>query len=226
MVRAIMESRRVSSKIKFTNQGNNFPTNQKTMNKKTLYGKEARASVLNGVKKIAQAVKVTLGPSGRNVLLSESILVDYGMRSLPIHITKDGVTVAKAFEVDDVFEKPGVEIVKEAAKKSVDQSGTERHLTVVLLEAIVERGVKLIDEGANPMEVKKGIDSAVEDVVNSLALMSVPVRGNLGESGRLPLSQPTMMLRLLIGLRKHLRRRLVTMELLTLKRAGGQRQNC
>lgn len=149
------------------------------MNKKTLYGKDARASILNGIKKIAKAVKVTLGPAGRNVLLAESVLVEYSTRSLPVHITKDGVTVAKAFEVDDFFEKPGVEMVKEAAKKSVEQSGDGTTSTVVLLEAIVERGVELINGGANPMLIKKGIDAAVETVVDSLNLMSTPVRGNI-----------------------------------------------
>ena len=149
------------------------------MNKKTLYGLDARAKVLDGVKKIAAAVKCTLGPMGRNVLISQSMVVDYGVHSLPVRVSKDGYTVTKYFELDDPFEKPGVLLIKECAQKSVDQSGDGTTTTVVLAEAIVEEGIKLIDAGANPMELKKQIDSAVENVVGELKKMAIPIKGDI-----------------------------------------------
>lgn len=150
------------------------------MNKQTLYGEKARTAVLAGVKKIAAAVKVTLGPLGRNVLVSQSMVVDYGVHNLPIRITKDGYNVTKAFEINDnPFEQAGVLMVKEAAQKSVDQSGDGTTTTVLLLEAIVEKGVELVNAGANPMELKKGIDKAVEYVVSELAKMATPIKGDI-----------------------------------------------
>src|SRR5689334_20898554 len=125
------------------------------MRKQTLYGKQARAAIMEGVKKIAAAVKCTLGPSGRNVLISQSMVVDYGVHSLPIHITKDGYTTAKGFDLDDPHEKAGVLLIKEAAQKSVDQSGDGTTTTVVLAEAIAAKGIELIEEGCNPMELKR-----------------------------------------------------------------------
>lgn len=118
------------------------------MNKKTLYGAEARAKLLSGVKKIAAAVKVTLGPMGRNVLISQSMVIDYGVHNLPIHVTKDGYTTTRAFEInDDPFEQAGVLMIKEAAQKSVDQAGDGTTTTVVLAEAIVERLLNLLLKG-------------------------------------------------------------------------------
>lgn len=149
------------------------------MLKKTLYGTDARAKVLDGVRKISKAVKATLGPSGRNVLISQSAVIDYGVHNLPIEVSKDGYRVTQRFDLDDPFEKAGVLLVKEAAQKSVDQSGDGTTTTVLLLEAIVERGVKLIDGGANPMELKRGIDKAVEYVVGRLAEMATPIKGNV-----------------------------------------------
>lgn len=150
------------------------------MNKQTLYGEKARTAVLAGVKKIAAAVKVTLGPLGRNVLVSQSMVVDYGVHNLPIRITKDGFNVTRAFEINDSpFEQAGVLMVKEAAQKSVDQSGDGTTTTVLLLEAIVEKGVELVNAGANPMELKRGIDKAVEYVVSELAKMATPIKGDI-----------------------------------------------
>lgn len=150
------------------------------MNKKTLYGKDAREAVLSGVKKISAAVKVTLGPMGRNVLVSQSMVIDYGVHNLPIKITKDGYNVTKAFEINDnPFEQAGVLMVKEAAQKTVDQAGDGTTTTVLLLEAIVEKGIELVNNGANPMELKKGIDKAVEYVVAELAKMAIPIKGDL-----------------------------------------------
>lgn len=150
------------------------------MNRKTLYGTEARNAVLNGVRKIVDAVKVTLGPQGRNVLISQSMIVDYGVHNLPIRVTKDGVSVAQAFELaDEPFEKAGVLMVKEAAQKTVDQAGDGTTTCCVLLEAIVREGAILIEQGANPMEVKKSIDKSVEGVVAKLKEMAIPIKGNI-----------------------------------------------
>lgn len=149
------------------------------MNKKAFYGSNARAKVMAGVNKIADAVCVTLGPSGRNVLISQSMIVDYGTHSLPIHISKDGFTVAKAFDLDDPFEKPGVLMAKECTQRTVDQAGDGTTTTLVLMRAIVNEGVKLIEAGANPMQLKKEIDEAVEYVVSELKKMAIPVKGDI-----------------------------------------------
>src|SRR6201992_4549144 len=138
------------------------------MIKKTLYGKEAREKIMDGVRKICAAVKVTLGPNGRLVLISQSAIFDYSVHNLPIHLTKDGYMPARSFDVEDYFEKAGLVLVKEAAQKTVDQAGDGTTTTCVLLEAIVEAGIKLIDEGANPMELKKVIDAEVQSVVDYL----------------------------------------------------------
>lgn len=149
------------------------------MRKKTLYGEEARQAIMDGVKKIAAAVKCTLGPSGRNVLISQSMVVDYGVHSLPIHITKDGYTTTKGFDLDDPHEKAGVLLIKEAAHKSVDQSGDGTTTTVVLAEAIAAKGIELISKGYNPMELKRGIDKAVESAVEQIKAMATPLKGNI-----------------------------------------------
>jgi chaperonin GroEL len=150
------------------------------MNKKTLYGAEARAKLLSGVKKIAAAVKVTLGPMGRNVLISQSMVIDYGIHNLPIHITKDGYTTTRAFEInDDPFEQAGVLMIKEAAQKSVDQAGDGTTTTVVLAEAIVAKAIESIDKGANPVELKRSIDKGVLEVVAQLKAMATPIKGNI-----------------------------------------------
>lgn len=149
------------------------------MFKRVLYGKEAREKILSGVNKIVDAVAVTLGPSGRNVLIANSIVVDYGMHSLPINVTKDGYRTTKAFDVNDEFEKVGVNLVKEAAQKTVDLAGDGTTSTCVLLRAIVVEAMKMIESGSNPMELKKGIDAAVELVVAQLKKTSVPISENV-----------------------------------------------
>lgn len=149
------------------------------MNKKTLYGAEARSKLLSGVKKIAAAVKVTLGPMGRNVLISQSMVVDYGVHNLPIHVTKDGYTTTRAFQInDDPFEQAGVLMIQEAAQKSVDQAGDGTTTTVVLAEAIVAKAIEAIDKGGNPVELKRSIDKGVQEVVEQLKQMAVPIKGN------------------------------------------------
>lgn len=145
------------------------------MLKETLYGAAARTKILDGVKKITAAIKCTLGPLGRNVMISQSMVVDYGVHNLPIHITKDGYNTARAFDLKDPFEKAGVLMVKEACQKTVDQAGDGTTTTAVLLEAIVEEGITLIEAGANPMELKRGIDKAVEYVVEELKKTAVKI---------------------------------------------------
>lgn len=156
------------------------------MLKKYLFGPDARAKLLAGVKKIAAAVKVTLGPSGRNVLISTSHVADYGVHNNPIHVTKDGVTVSSAFKITDCpFEQAGVMMVQEAALKSVDQAGDGTTTTVVLTEAIVEKSMELIEKGANPMELKRDIDKAVAYFVDELKKMSTPVKGDMNRIGQI-----------------------------------------
>jgi chaperonin GroEL len=149
------------------------------MYKQTLFGKEAREKVLDGINKITDVVSVTLGAKGRNVIISKGEVIDYGTYVFPNHVTKDGVTCAKAFDVTDPFEKVGVMAVKEAAEKSVSQSGDGTTTTCVLLRAIAKEGMRLIDEGANPMELKRGIDEAVKYVIQELKKISVSVKGDV-----------------------------------------------
>jgi chaperonin GroEL len=145
------------------------------MLKETLYGAAARTKILEGVKEITAAIKCTLGPLGRNVMISQSMIIDYGVHNLPIHVTKDGYNTARAFDLKDPFKKAGVLMVKEACQKTVDQAGDGTTTTAVLLEAIVEEGIKLIEAGANPMELKRGIDKAVEYVVEELKKAAVQI---------------------------------------------------
>jgi chaperonin GroEL len=149
------------------------------MRKQTLYGKEARDKIFEGVKKIAAAVKVTLGPMGRNVLIAQSMVVDYGVHAMPLYSTKDGYRTTRGFDLDEPFERAGVMMVKECAQKTVDEAGDGTTTTVVLLEAIVEQGLALINQGQNPMELKRGIDKAVEYFVSELKKMATPISGNI-----------------------------------------------
>ena len=134
------------------------------------YDEEARSQILRGVNKLADAVKVTLGPKGRNVIINKS----FGSPT----ITKDGVTVAKELEFKDRFENLGAVMVKEVASKTSDIAGDGTTTATVLAQAIVREGTKNIAAGANPMEVKKGIDRAVEAVVEELRKQSTSVSGS------------------------------------------------
>lgn len=145
------------------------------MNKKVLYGREARNKLLSGINKIANAVAVTLGPRGRNVLVAQSIVVDYGTHGLPIEVTKDGYRVTRRFDVEDFFEKAGINLAKECAQKSVDQSGDGTTSTVILMRHIVMEGLKAIEAGANPMQLKKEIDAGVAHVVSLLKTKAVQI---------------------------------------------------
>ncbi len=136
--------------------------------KQLKYGVKARESILNGVNTLANAVKVTLGPKGRNVLIEKSF-------GAPV-ITKDGVTVAKEVEVKDKFENMGAQMVKEVASKTSDVAGDGTTTATVLAQAIFTEGAKLVAAGSNPMEIKRGIDKSVAAVVAELANIAKPTK--------------------------------------------------
>jgi len=135
--------------------------------KKIAYGTDARAAIQKGVKKLAEAVKITLGPCGRNVVLEKS----YGSPT----VTKDGVTVAKEIELEDAYENMGALMVKEVASKTSDVAGDGTTTATILAESIFDEGLKNITAGANSMQVKRGIEKAVEKIVEELKNMSIPV---------------------------------------------------
>jgi chaperonin GroEL len=137
------------------------------MAKQILFSQDARAKILSGVNTLADAVKVTLGPKGRNVVIEKSF-------GAPL-ITKDGVTVAKEIELEDKFENMGAQLVKEVASKTSDVAGDGTTTATVLAQAIYQEGVKLVTAGHNPMEIKRGIDKAVIAAVASLQKLSKPV---------------------------------------------------
>ena len=138
------------------------------MAKDILYDQKARESLLRGVNALADAVKVTLGPKGRNVILDKS----YGYPT----ITKDGVTVAKEIELEDKFENMGAQMVKEVASKTSDIAGDGTTTATVLAQAIYREGAKLVAAGNNPMELKRGIEKAVEVVIEELKSLSKPTK--------------------------------------------------
>src|SRR4051795_12788833 len=128
--------------------------------KEIRFGEDARAKMLRGVNVLANAVKATLGPKGRNVVLEKS----YGAPT----ITKDGVSVAKEIELADKFENMGAQMLKEVASKTSDQAGDGTTTATVLAQAIVREGAKAVAAGLNPMDLKRGIDLAVDAVVGEL----------------------------------------------------------
>ncbi|MBP7125548.1 chaperonin GroEL [Myxococcota bacterium] len=137
--------------------------------KQTMFSAEARQRILNGVHVLADAVTVTLGPKGRNVILEKS----WGS---PV-VTKDGVTVAKEIELEDKFENMGAQMVKEVASRTSDKAGDGTTTATVLARAIYQEGLKLVTAGINPMHLKRGIDAGVERVVEELKKISIPTRG-------------------------------------------------
>src|SRR5256885_1052058 len=137
--------------------------------KDIIFDEKARHRVQIGVDTLANAVKVTLGPRGRNVVIDKS----WGAPT----ITKDGVTVAKEIELENRFENMGAQMVKEVASKTSDVAGDGTTTATVLAQSIYAEGAKLVAAGANPMDIKRGIDSAVEAVVAELKQQSKPTRG-------------------------------------------------
>ncbi|MBI3991591.1 MAG: chaperonin GroEL, partial [Candidatus Omnitrophica bacterium] len=138
------------------------------MAKQLLYDEEARKAIQRGVDKLANAVKVTLGPKGRNVVLDKK----FGSPT----ITKDGVTVAKEIELEDPFENMGAEMVKEVASKTSDTAGDGTTTATIMAQAIYREGLKNVTAGANPMLLKRGIEKAVNEVVDQLKKISRPIK--------------------------------------------------
>jgi chaperonin GroEL len=141
------------------------------MAKQIIYGEESRQAILRGVNALANAVKVTLGPKGRNVVLDKK----FGSPT----ITKDGVTVAKEIDLKDPLENMGAQMVREVASKTSDTAGDGTTTATVLAQAIYREGAKNVVAGANPMELKRGIEKAVEAVVEEIKKLSRPVSGNM-----------------------------------------------
>ncbi len=140
------------------------------MSKELRFAEEARAYILKGVNTLANAVKVTLGPKGRNVVIEKSF-------GSPL-ITKDGVTVAKEIELENKFENMGAQMVKEVASKTNDEAGDGTTTATVLAQAIYREGAKIVTAGHNPMAIKRGIDKAVEIAISELQSMAKPVKGS------------------------------------------------
>ncbi len=136
--------------------------------KKIAYDIEARDLIRAGVNKLARAVKVTLGPRGRNVVIQRS----FGSPT----VTKDGVTVAKEVELENTYENMGAQMVKEVASKTSDVAGDGTTTATVLAEAIFEQGLKVVTAGANPLELKRGIEKAVKAIVDEIGKKSTPVK--------------------------------------------------
>src|SRR5678810_17626 len=130
------------------------------MAKQITYGEQSRQAILRGVNILANAVKVTLGPKGRNVIINKS----FGSPT----VTKDGVTVAKEIELSNKFENMGAQMVKEVASKTSDKAGDGTTTATVLAQSIYNEGIKLVAAGHNPMDLKRGIDASVVAVVEEI----------------------------------------------------------
>src|SRR5205807_7798461 len=139
------------------------------MSKHITYGDQSRQAILRGVNQLANAVKVTLGPKGRNVILDKK----FGSPT----ITKDGVTVAKEIDLKDPVENMGAQMVREVASKTSDVAGDGTTTATVLAQAIYREGAKNVVAGANPMEIRRGIERAVAAITSELEKMSKPVSG-------------------------------------------------
>ena len=139
------------------------------MSKMMAFDQEAREAMRRGVAKLARAVKVTLGPKGRNVILQKS----FGSPT----VTKDGVTVAKEIDLEDVYENMGARMVREVASKTSDVAGDGTTTATVLAEAVFNEGLRAVVAGVNPIQMKAGIEKAVEDIAGKLKEMSIPVKG-------------------------------------------------
>ena len=139
------------------------------MAKDIKYGEDARKKLLNGVNKLADTVKVTLGPKGRNVVLDKSF-------GAPL-ITNDGVTIAKEIELEDKFENMGAQLVKQVSEKTNDVAGDGTTTAMVLAQSMIREGVKNVAAGGDPMAIKRGMDKAVDTAVEGLKEISSDVNG-------------------------------------------------
>jgi chaperonin GroEL len=140
------------------------------MAKQVIHGEDSRAAILRGINQLADAVKITLGPKGRNVVIDKK----FGSPT----ITKDGVTVAKEIELKDSLENMGAQMVREVASKTSDVAGDGTTTATVLAQAIFREGVKTVAAGANPMALKRGIDKAVEHAIAAIQKLAKPVKGD------------------------------------------------
>src|SRR5438132_3284086 len=136
--------------------------------KQLLFDEDARKALLRGVEKLSRAVKVTLGPKGRNVVLDKK----FGSPT----VTKDGVTVAKEIELEDAYENMGARMVREVASKTSDVAGDGTTTATVLAESIFNEGLRAVVAGVNPMLMKRGMERAVEDIVARLEKMTIEVK--------------------------------------------------
>src|SRR5438552_5498335 len=141
------------------------------MAKQIIHGEDSRQAILRGINTLADAVKVTLGPKGRNVVLDKKF-------GSPL-ITKDGVTVAKEIDLKDPLENMGAQMLKEVASKTSDVAGDGTTTATVLAQAIFREGVKTVAAGANPMAVKRGIEKAVAAVTEEIKTLAKPVKGEM-----------------------------------------------
>src|SRR5881397_387673 len=137
--------------------------------KLVIYDEEARRALKSGIDALASAVKTTLGPKGRNVALDKK----FGAPS----VTHDGVTVAKEIQLEDPFENMGAQLLKEAATRTNDVAGDGTTTATVLAQSIVNEGLKNLAAGANPMQLKQGIDQGTQAIVKAIREMSIPVEG-------------------------------------------------
>ena len=137
--------------------------------KQIVYNQDARERIRAGVRQLARAVKVTLGPRGRNVVIQKS----FGSPT----VTKDGVTVAKEIELEGKYENLGAQLVKEVASKTSDIAGDGTTTATVLAEAIFEEGIRNVTAGANPVGIKRGIEKAVAKVVESIQKVKINIKG-------------------------------------------------
>ena len=155
------------------------------MAKQIIYSAKAREAMLAGVNILADAVAVTLGPKGRNVVIDKS----WGSPT----VTKDGVTVAKEIDLEDKFENMGAQMVKEVSSKTSDTAGDGTTTATVLARAIYEEGQKLVVAGINPMSIKRGIDKAIEVAVKELSKMSKPTKdqGEIAQVGTISANSDT-----------------------------------
>lgn len=143
------------------------------MNKQLLFNEKARHKIQEGINIVANAVKVTLGPKGRNVILDQ----EYGQP----HITKDGVSVAKEIELKDKYQNVGVKLIKSVANKTVNDVGDATTTSTILTQAIINEGLKNVTSGANPLDLKKGIDAAVNKVVEYIKECATPVNDKIAQ---------------------------------------------
>src|SRR5206468_239366 len=144
---------------------------EEKMAKQIVYAESSRSAILRGVNQLADAVKITLGPKGRNVVIEKK----FGSPT----ITKDGVTVAKEIELEDKLENMGAQMVREVASKTSDTAGDGTTTATVLAQCIYREGIKNVTAGANPMALKRGIEKAIERTVEEIKKLSKPVTGEM-----------------------------------------------